>query len=125
MKLHDSDLDLIRKYDRPGPRYTSYPTALHFSAEADRDDLIAGTTADSGPLSLYFHIPYCESLCWFCGCHTIITKAHDRSDGYLDLIEKEIALLASRLHPEREVVHFGSDVPEHFCRLVYGFVRAG
>jgi oxygen-independent coproporphyrinogen-3 oxidase len=113
MKLAQSDLALIAKYDQPGPRYTSYPTALHFSGEADQSALLKGTVEDDGPLSLYFHIPYCESLCWFCGCHTIITKAHGRADGYLDLLEKEVALFRSRLRPDREVVqvHFGGGTP--------------
>ncbi|TVR49757.1 MAG: oxygen-independent coproporphyrinogen III oxidase [Puniceicoccaceae bacterium] len=112
----DVDLGLIRKYDRPGPRYTSYPTAPHFSPDFDRGRLlreISETNTASRPLSLYLHLPFCETLCWFCGCTTIITKDRRRAPAYLDLLEKEIRLTAPLLHPERPVVqlHFGGGTP--------------
>lgn len=107
------DLDLIRKYNQPGPRYTSYPTALQFSDEIDRDVLLADTEKETGPFSLYFHIPFCESLCWFCGCTTIITPHRNKADTYLDYLEKEVALFRSRIKPDRKVVqlHFGGGTP--------------
>ena len=71
-------LALVRKYNVPGPRYTSYPTAPQFDPGIDRPSLQQEIAADNGaprsPLSLYFHLPFCESLCWYCGCSTVITR---------------------------------------------------
>lgn len=114
------DLDLIRKYDQPAPRYTSYPTAAEFRDYADASPLLTHLTATNRdarmPLSLYFHLPFCETLCWFCGCTTVITLNHKSSDAYLDYLEKEVALLAPRLHPDRRVVqlHYGGGTPTFF-----------
>ncbi|MDP3069929.1 MAG: radical SAM protein [Opitutaceae bacterium] len=68
------------------------------------------------PLSLYFHLPFCETLCWFCGCTTVITLNHQSSDTYLDYLEKEVALLAPRVHADRRVVqlHYGGGTPTFF-----------
>ena len=75
--------ELLKKYDRPGPRYTSYPTAIefseHFTAAHYRERLRAANAAAEEPLSLYIHIPFCEERCTFCGCHVIITKQHERA----------------------------------------------
>ena len=92
MQSVNVDLDLIRKFNVPGPRYTSYPPATHFTEEFDRADWethIAGNneTAERD-LSLYFHLPFCESLCWFCGCTTVITTKQDKSRIYLEYLEK-------------------------------------
>ncbi len=111
------DLDLIRKYAIPGPRYTSYPPATRFhegfgSAEADfavaEDNLAA-----SGPISLYFHLPFCESRCWYCGCHTIITRRKEAADRYLDDLELELRLVSARVDPFRRVtqLHLGGGTP--------------
>lgn len=115
--------DLIQKYNRAGPRYTSYPTALQFHDKVDTADLLADLQATPGPLSLYLHLPFCESLCWFCACTTVITRNPDRVNGYLDALEKEIRLLAPHL-PVREVaqLHYGGGSPsflepEHIRRL--------
>ncbi len=114
------DLDLIRKYDQPTPRYTSYPTAAQFRDFASPAPLLAHVDAAnrdaSLPLSLYFHLPFCETLCWFCGCTTVITLNHQSSDAYLDYLEKEVALLAPRLHADRRVVqlHYGGGTPTFF-----------
>ncbi len=107
------DIKLIQKYNQPGPRYTSYPTALSFTEEIDKEALLADSKNETGPLSLYFHIPFCESLCWFCGCTTVITTDHDRSNAYLDLLEKEVKLFQPFLHPDRKAVqlHFGGGTP--------------
>ena len=109
----DIDLDLIRKYNRPGPRYTSYPTALEFTETVDREALIADLKSGTGPLSLYFHLPFCESLCWFCGCTTVITTNRGRADHYLDILEKEIALYREAIDPSRTAaqLHFGGGTP--------------
>ncbi len=107
------DLDLVRKHNRPGPRYTSYPTALQFREDADAARLIDAARTETGGLSLYFHLPFCESLCWFCGCNKVITTDTSRSDIYLDALEKEIALFpADGLHERRVVqLHFGGGTP--------------
>ncbi len=126
------DLDLIRKYNVPGPRYTSYPPATHFTDEVDRDGLIANLKENNEgcrDLSLYFHLPFCETLCWFCGCTTVITQDHSRSTPYLDLIEREMDLMRENLNPQRKVVqwHLGGGTPTFLqpdeLRRLGGMVR--
>lgn len=114
--LLDIPAELIAKYNRPGPRYTSYPTAIHFKEPENPEDLLAPTREATGPLSLYFHLPFCETLCWFCGCNTIITKDHDRVGDYNQLLEREMDLFGQVARPEREVhqLHFGGGTPNFF-----------
>jgi oxygen-independent coproporphyrinogen-3 oxidase len=109
------DLDLIRKYNQPGPRYTSYPTAPHFSNKTDKATLASQTENETSDLSLYFHIPFCRSLCWFCGCTKIITGQQDKADHYIDLLEKEIDLFLPNIRPGRKVaqLHFGGGTPNY------------
>jgi oxygen-independent coproporphyrinogen-3 oxidase len=116
MQLSAHDLRLIEKYNRPGPRYTSYPPANHFRGYKDYAPLMRGVEAGEGPLSLYFHLPFCETLCWFCGCHQITTLDRDKGGDYLDLLEKELELFARHLPPGREAVqlHFGGGTPNFF-----------
>ncbi|MCD8483546.1 MAG: oxygen-independent coproporphyrinogen III oxidase [Verrucomicrobia bacterium] len=104
------DRELIAKYNLAGPRYTSYPTALQFSASVDQGELLADSLAENGPLSLYVHLPFCESLCWFCACTTVITNNRDRADDYLDYLELELRLYRAHMRPGR----FGGA----FCILV-------
>jgi oxygen-independent coproporphyrinogen-3 oxidase len=113
MQITDQDLALIEKYNRPGPRYTSYPPANHFHEVEDGSTLLRLVEEGEAPLSLYFHLPFCETLCWFCGCHQITTTNRDRATEYLDLLEKELELFARHHRPEREVVqmHFGGGTP--------------
>ncbi|MBP6508280.1 MAG: oxygen-independent coproporphyrinogen III oxidase, partial [Opitutaceae bacterium] len=114
------DLDLVRKYDISAPRYTSYPTAVEFKDYVDPQPLlehIDRSNRDASlPLSLYYHLPFCETLCWFCGCTTVITLNHKSSDAYLDYLEKEVGLLAPRVHPDRLVtqLHYGGGTPTFF-----------
>ena len=111
------DLGLVRKYAVAGPRYTSYPPATRFTAAPEEIGLEAALEADNAsperPLSLYVHLPFCESRCWYCGCTTVITRDHGRADPYLDYLEKELALLAGRLDPRRPVtqLHLGGGTP--------------
>ncbi len=110
------DLDLIRKYNVPGPRYTSYPPATHFTDEVDKDALMESIRKNNETqrdLSLYYHLPFCESLCWFCGCTTVITKDHSRSENYLNHIYREMDLMREHLNPDRKVVqvHLGGGTP--------------
>ena len=113
----DLDLDLLRKYDRPAPRYTSYPTAPLFSSDIPAasllDSLVAESADASRPASLYFHLPFCESRCWFCGCTTVITKRRSAADDYLDHLETELDLLRPWLNPAQPVtqLHFGGGSP--------------
>ena len=110
------DLNLVRKYDVPGPRYTSYPPATRFSEEYDADrlhKLIQANKQSNRDLSLYCHIPFCESLCWFCGCTTVITSKHQEGTSYLDYLDKEMALFCNGESPHRKVVqmHLGGGTP--------------
>lgn len=115
--IYEPALELVRKYNVPGPRYTSYPTAPQFTAEVDRTELrteIARDNADpTRPLSLYFHLPFCESLCWYCGCNTVITRRWAAAGEYVDLLQRELALTRPLLNPARPVtqLHFGGGTP--------------
>ncbi|MGK9368205.1 oxygen-independent coproporphyrinogen III oxidase [Melioribacter sp. Ez-97] len=116
----DINLDLIKKYDRPGPRYTSYPTAPHFNesfkAENFIDEVIRTNNQDNPPyLSLYYHIPFCDTLCYFCGCNMIVTRNRDRIKQYINYVKNEIDLLRSYLKPDRKVIqlHWGGGTPTH------------
>ncbi len=110
-------LELVRKYNVPGPRYTSYPTAPQFSESIDRAALLAEVAEDNrdatSALSLYFHVPFCESLCWYCGCTTVITKRRSFAADYVGLLEKELELTAPLLNTTRPVtqLHFGGGTP--------------
>ena len=112
--------DLIRRFDRPGPRYTSYPTAVEFHAgvgEADyRQKLAAADANASEPLSLYLHLPFCHERCTFCGCHVIITKKRERALEYLGYLEREIDLVCRALPHRRRVAqcHWGGGTPTYY-----------
>ena len=110
------NLDLVRKYNVAGPRYTSYPPATKFTSaltESELTALLAADNPDDRGLSLYFHVPFCETLCWFCGCTTVITQDHGTSKPYLDHLEREVARMAKRINPRRKVVqlHWGGGSP--------------
>jgi oxygen-independent coproporphyrinogen-3 oxidase len=111
--------DVLRKYDLPGPRYTSYPTAPHFGPHFDQRMLceyIRCSNAEPIPraLSLYVHVPYCFSPCFYCGCNRIVT--HDRSKGrkYVDRLVREIAMAGPLFDRDRKVVQL------HFARSAGG-----
>jgi oxygen-independent coproporphyrinogen III oxidase len=110
------DLALVQKYNVPGPRYTSYPPATHFTDRVSREALFAqmrSNAQSSRDLSLYFHLPFCWSLCWFCGCTTVITADPKASGRYIEYLKKELALAGQMLNPRRKVVqlHFGGGTP--------------
>lgn len=105
--------DLIAKYETSGPRYTSYPTAPHFSPDADKarlEKLALGTTS---PLALYIHIPFCESLCWFCGCTSSVCRDPKMADDYLHLLNRELELWRDKGLSKRTLkqIHFGGGTP--------------
>ncbi|HXW07611.1 MAG TPA: oxygen-independent coproporphyrinogen III oxidase [Vicinamibacterales bacterium] len=110
---------LLRQYDRPGPRYTSYPTAVEFNDSFDdmayRGRLEAAASAVDEPLSLYVHLPFCEARCSYCGCMVIITQRREVAERYLGVLEREIAMLASALGDRRRVVqhHWGGGTPTY------------
>ncbi len=122
------DSSLIARYDRPGPRYTSYPTAIqfdsHFSEERFRN-AIQKSAQTNKPLSLYFHIPFCDTVCFYCGCNKIVTRHRDRAEPYLELLFKEMAMYAQLLgyKPRVEQLHLGGGTPtflnqEQLARLM-------
>ncbi len=109
------DLELIRKYDKPGPRYTSYPTAVEFkpiSPEVYVREL-ENILEDDRPLSLYVHIPFCENACWFCGCNVIISHRTDVAKPYLSYLFKEISMLKDVLKDYKKIdqFHIGGGTP--------------
>lgn len=113
--------ELIRKFDKLGPRYTSYPTADRFNTgfteQTYRTYLEQRAHNDNNPpLSIYLHLPFCESLCYFCACNKIITQDHGRVTEYLRYLDKEMALVASHLGPDRKTVqlHLGGGTPTFF-----------
>ena len=110
--------DLLRRHDRPGPRYTSYPTAPQFSnsfGEQALRDVALASNGDPIPrrLSLYVHVPFCNSPCFYCGCNRIITRDTARGEAYLVRLYREIALAATLFDRDREVIqlHFGGGTP--------------
>lgn len=111
--------DLLRKYDRPGPRYTSYPTAVEFNVSFDecayRRKLSEAADAGGEPLSLYVHLPFCAHRCAFCGCMVIITRKREVAARYLGYLHREIGMLAGALGPRRRVVqyHWGGGTPTY------------
>ncbi|MFI5280889.1 MAG: oxygen-independent coproporphyrinogen III oxidase [Gemmatimonadales bacterium] len=111
---------LLARYDRPGPRYTSYPTAIEFSDGFAREEYEARLAQADGlgdaPLSLYVHLPFCRERCLFCGCHVIIAKRHQVATPYLELLGREVDLLAERLPNRRRFaqLHLGGGTPTYF-----------
>src|SRR5437870_3867844 len=110
------NLDLVKKYDVPGPRYTSYPPATQFNDSVPVERLleeIRQNNQQAGNLSLYFHLPFCQTLCWFCGCTTVITTQQGKSAIYLKYLEKELDLMGPLINSKRKAVqlHFGGGTP--------------
>jgi len=110
------NLELIKKHDKAGPRYTSYPTAPMFH-DGVGSSVYASTlqkvATDDAPLSLYIHIPFCNTVCYYCGCNKIVTKQYDKAQPYLDLLFKEIDAVADLVGKTRPVtqLHFGGGTP--------------
>src|ERR1700692_4315906 len=108
----------LEKYNRPGPRYTSYPTAPVWQDNFGPDDLeqfYAGANAARTPVSLYMHLPFCESLCLFCACNVVITKDHGVAPPYIEILEREIEHVSRFVSRERPVVqfHWGGGTPTY------------
>jgi len=117
MRSHELLFDpaLISRYDRPGPRYTSYPTATQFHGgftAADHSRHARNAAATTPALSLYVHLPYCSTICYYCACNKIVTKDRSRAQPYLDRLYREIALQAELVAGTQvEQLHWGGGTP--------------
>jgi oxygen-independent coproporphyrinogen-3 oxidase len=136
---HELDLsglttELLEKYDKPGPRYTSYPTAPLFSPEFDaaayRERLRAAAGQPDEPLSIYVHLPFCEQRCTFCGCNVVVSPKRGPEVAYLEAIERELELLSGVLDGRRLVnqLHWGGGTPTYLsppqCRQLMNAVTS-
>ena len=126
------DADLLQKYDQPLPRYTSYPPATELNssfAVQDYHQAIAALNHRQSPLSLYVHIPFCQSACYFCGCNVIVSNNQNISLLYLEYLIKEIQQAASRLDRSKPVVqmHWGGGTPNYLTieqvRLLWNVIQ--
>ncbi|QBF26468.1 oxygen-independent coproporphyrinogen III oxidase [Pseudomonas tructae] len=111
---------LVKKYDRPGPRYTSYPTAPQFHQAFALDDYLQAVQASNQgaatkPLSAYIHIPFCQSLCYYCACNKIITRKTHRAAEYLGYLKREIAMQGALFERSRKLtqLHLGGGTPTY------------
>ncbi|MCF8495561.1 MAG: oxygen-independent coproporphyrinogen III oxidase [Alphaproteobacteria bacterium] len=129
--MHSNTKESLIDFDRPVPRYTSYPTAPHFKPDVEGSHYKSWLKdlPDGSHLSLYFHIPFCPQLCWFCGCHTKITKRYSSVEDYLSLLIREIEMTADLSAHSGNVthMHFGGGSPtilkaSDFSRLM-GSIR--
>ena len=119
--------DLLRRMDAPGPRYTSYPTADRFADDFGASQLEpllcrqheAARAGEPAPLSVYVHIPFCESVCYYCACNKIVTRHHDKAAPYLDALELEMALVTDSLGAQRTVsqLHLGGGARPPSCAM--------
>lgn len=114
----DFDPSLLEKYDTQGPRYTSYPTAPEFVGDFTAQDYIRHVDHSNDeliprPLSLYIHIPFCRSLCYYCGCNKIVTQNEAKAERYLEYLFREIDMQSKLFAPDRLVtqIHFGGGTP--------------
>ena len=112
------DFAKFTKYSKPGPRYTSYPTALEFSDAFGYEEYIKKIENQDAtrPLSLYFHLPFCRNACYFCGCNVVFTSKEDKKVRYIGYLKKELEILSKHLDMKREVIqmHFGGGTPTFF-----------
>jgi oxygen-independent coproporphyrinogen III oxidase len=110
--------ELIRRYDTFGPRYTSYPTAVQFTTDYAVDDYLQWARQSNedpipAPLSLYLHIPFCDTICYYCGCSKVITKDKAKAAPYIKLLKQEIKLQGALFENDRQVtqIHWGGGTP--------------
>jgi len=115
------DARTLSRHDKPGPRYTSYPTAPHFHEGFDEGDLVqalAASNRSGRALSLYVHVPFCSSPCFYCGCNRVITRDRSRGDSYVARVLAEADLLAPHVDGQRQVIqlHLGGGTPNFLSR---------
>jgi len=115
-KLSDINLELFSKYSKPGPRYTSYPTALEFNSDFKYDEYIKFLESGKEKLSIYVHLPFCRSACYFCGCNVVFTSKESKLSRYVEYLKKEIDILANHIDRSREIIqfHFGGGTPTYY-----------
>ncbi|MFY0989170.1 oxygen-independent coproporphyrinogen III oxidase [Halomonas sp. C05BenzN] len=125
------DRPLVEKYDRPGPRYTSYPTAPQFHAAFAEDDYRAAAERSNRaetpkPLSVYVHIPFCKSLCYYCACNKIITHNTERAAEYLEWLKQEIRVQGALFDESRRMtqLHLGGGTPTYLSNAQLGELMA-
>lgn len=118
---YNVSLETLQRFDRPGPRYTSYPTAVEFHEGVDQAAYRArleqaGKRGAAEPISLYVHLPFCRKRCEFCACHVVATRKTDVAATYLEYVKREIDMVADALGPRRNVVqmHWGGGTPTYF-----------
>ena len=116
MSHNDIDLEKFSRYSKPGPRYTSYPTALEFSEDFKYESYLKYLKESTGALSIYIHLPFCRSACYFCGCNVVFTSKEDKLSRYVEYLKREIDILASNIDTDREVIqfHFGGGTPTYY-----------
>ncbi len=114
--MSNIDFEKFSKYSKPGPRYTSYPTALEFNSDFSYDNYIKFLENSTEQLSLYVHLPFCRSACYFCGCNVVFTSKEEKLSRYIEYLKKEIDLLAEHMDTSREVTqfHFGGGTPTFY-----------
>ncbi len=116
MQSNKIDFKQFATYSKPGPRYTSYPTAVEFSEKYTLDLYLQDLKADTSPLSLYVHLPFCRSACYFCGCNVVYTSKEENKKIYLEYLKKELELLKNAMDTNKPVyqLHFGGGTPTFF-----------
>ena len=114
--MSNIDFEKFSKYSRPGPRYTSYPTALEFNSDFKYDEYINFLDTSKEKLSLYVHLPFCRSACYFCGCNVVFTSKEEKLSRYIEYLKKEVDILAEHIDVTREVIqfHFGGGTPTFY-----------
>ncbi len=114
--MSNIDFEKFSKYSKPGPRYTSYPTALEFSSSFSYNEYIKFLEDEQELISIYIHLPFCRSACYFCGCNVVFTSKEDKLSRYIEYLKKEIDLLANHVDTSREVIqfHFGGGTPTFY-----------
>ena len=114
--MSNIDFEKFSKYSKPGPRYTSYPTALEFSNDFKYNRYIEFLENSTEKLSLYVHLPFCRSACYFCGCNVVFTSKEKKLSRYIEYLKKEIDILAEHIDTTREVIqfHFGGGTPTFY-----------
>ena len=110
------DFNKISKYSKAGPRYTSYPTALEFNHDFKYKKYINFLKQDKNRLSLYIHLPFCRTVCYFCGCNVIFTSKENKLSRYIEYLKKEIDILSKTVDKNKEIIqfHFGGGTPTYY-----------
>ena len=114
--MSNIDFEKFSRYSKPGPRYTSYPTALEFNDDFSYDEYIKFLEKEQEQISIYIHLPFCRSACYFCGCNVVFTSKEDKLSRYIEYLKKEIDILAEHMDTTREVIqfHFGGGTPTFY-----------